>query len=100
MALTQRFDRDAFHSLPTPKAAEATIEVLSTLQHRPPEEQVAALAACFLLITERYRIPAQDAFSATSRMMNHVDNKGSRVFDAARYYLDEDVFVSRDPLAI
>jgi len=95
MALTGRFDRDAFHSLSTKAAARATAAILSEVQMRPPEEQVAGAACVFLLLCERYRIPAQDAFAATKQMMNDHDERGYTAFDGIRSYLDADVFVTR-----
>lgn len=90
-----RFDRDAFHSLRTKKAAHATAAVLSELQYRTPEEQIAGVACAFLLLCERYRMPAQDAFAATKQMMNHHDARGGTDFDGIRSYLDADVFGTR-----
>lgn len=81
--------------MPTKDAARATIKVLDAVQHGRPEEAIAGLAAAFLLITERYRLPAQDAFLATSNMMRHHDDRGRSEFDAARSYLDADVFRTR-----
>lgn len=89
------FDRDTFHSLRTKRAATATAEVLSAVQYRTPEEQIAGLACSFLLLCERYRVPAQDAFSATKQMMNHHDARGGSDFDGIRSYLDADVFGTR-----
>ena len=95
MSFASRFDRDAFHSLRTKAAALSTAELLSAVQYRSPEEQVAGLACAFLLLTERYRIPAQDAFTATKAMMNHHDARGGTDFDGLRSYLDADVFGTR-----
>lgn len=92
MGYVARFDRDAFHSLRTIKAAHATAEIFSAIQHRSPEEQMAGLAAAFLLAAERYRMPAQDIFTATKAMMNHHDDQGRTHFEGIRSYLDADVF--------
>lgn len=92
MALTTRLDRDLLHSLPTKAAAQATIKVLDALQFKSPEEQIAGLAAAFLLVSERYRMPAQDAFNVASNMMNHHNDRGRSEFEAVRSYLDADVF--------
>lgn len=95
MGLATLFDRDAFHSLRTKAAATATAEVLSAVQYRSPEEQVAGTACVFLLLCERYKIPAQDAFSAVKNMMAHHDARGGTDFDGIRSYLDADVFGTR-----
>jgi hypothetical protein len=92
MALGQRFDRDLFNSLSTKSAAQSTIAVLDRVQLLRPEEQIAGLAAAFLLISDRYKVPAQDAFLAASNMMRHHDDRGRSEFDAVRSYLDADVF--------
>lgn len=92
MAVTSRFDRDIFNSLPTKQAARSTIKVLDAIQFLKPEEQIAGLAAAFLLSVERYKVPAQDAFSATANMMRHHDERGQSEFDGVRSYLDADVF--------
>lgn len=92
MSLGPRFDRDLYHSLPSRKAAQSTIKVLDVLQYMRPEEQIAALSAAFLLVSEGYKVPAQDAFLAASNMMNHHDDRGFSEFEAVRSYLAADVF--------
>jgi hypothetical protein len=95
VALGPHFDRDFFHSMSTKAAARATIKVLDAVQYVRPEEAIAGLSAAFLLITERYGVSAQTAFLAASNMMNHHDHRGASEFDAARSYLDADVFGTR-----
>ncbi|SKA17514.1 hypothetical protein SAMN02745126_03981 [Enhydrobacter aerosaccus] len=92
MPITSRLDRDLLHSLPTIKAARATINILDRIQFLSPEEQIAGACAAFMLICEGYKFPAQDAFAATKNMMAHHDDRGRSEFDAARSYLDADVF--------
>lgn len=92
MALGPRFDRDLFNSLSSKRAAQTTVKVLSAVQFGGAEEAIAGLAAAFLLITERYKVTAQDAFLATSNMMSHHDDRGRSEFEAVRSYLDADVF--------
>ena len=92
MGITHRFDRDLFHSLPTKAAAQTTIAALNAIQDRRPECQVAGLAAAFLLVCEKYGMPAQDAFTATRNMMHGHKARGGYEFDAAQSYLSDDVF--------
>lgn len=92
MALSTHFDRDLFHSLNTVNTARGTAAVFDAVQMRPPEEIVAALACAFLMVTKKYDVAAQDAFSAASQMMKHHDERGKSHFDGLRYYLEADVF--------
>lgn len=92
MALTSHFDRDLFHSLKTLNVARGTAAVFDAVQMRPSEEVVAALACAFLLVADKYKVPAQDAFTAASNMMRFHDDKGRSHFEGLRFYLDADVF--------
>ena len=90
--LTPRFDRDLLNNLATKKAATATLKALDAIQRLTPEEQVAGLAAAFLLVCEGYKVPPQDAYRITTHMMNHHNERGLSEFDAVRSYLEADVF--------
>lgn len=87
------FSRDVFHSIASKDAAQTTIAALSAVQDRPAEQQVAGLAAAFLMICERVGMQPGDVFSAVANMMAHHERNGERTFAAAEYYFDNDVFV-------
>lgn len=55
-----------------------------------PGVQVAALAATFLLVCERFNVEPQDAFTATKNLMNDHDGR-SIEFEAVRLYLQNEV---------
>lgn len=83
-------NRDLMNMVPVKEAAVSTMRVIDTLQDLPPHLQVVAIVATFKLVTERFGIEPQDAFTVTDNIMNHA--QGRRVeFDAVRMYLENEV---------
>lgn len=83
-------DRDLMNMVPVKDAAVATMRVIDAIQDLPPHLQVIAVVATFKLVTERFGVNPQDAFTVTDNIMNHA--QGRRVeFDAARAYLENEV---------
>lgn len=88
--MARRFDRDLLNMLPVQLAATTTMSVIDHLQDFTPEAQIAAVTASFKLLTERFGVDPQDAFSVTDNIMNHAE--GTRVeFNAVRAYLANEV---------
>lgn len=83
-------NRDSMNLVPVKEAATSTIRVIDAIQTLPPHLQVIAIVAAFKMLTERYGVDAQDAFTVADNVMNHA--QGRRVeFDAVRAYLDNEV---------
>lgn len=83
------FDRDMFTNIPVKNAAVATMRVVDALQDNQPHEQVAALAAAFVLACERHGIEPQDAFAVSTNIMNHADGRRPE-FIAVRQYMEHE----------
>lgn len=83
---------DKLVNAPRVETAHATLSVIDRVQdhHRNPGLQVAALAAAFLLMAERFQVSAQEAFTATQNLMNNHDGRAVE-FEAVRLYLANEV---------
>ncbi len=76
--------------IPVREAAAATMSIIDRAQDLTPEAQIIAITASFKLLTERFCVNPQDAFTIADNVMNHAD--GRRVeFDAVRAYLENEV---------
>lgn len=71
--------------------ARASFDTLQILQHYHREVQAEALAASFLLLCERLKVPPQDVFVATKNML--IANPDNRIdhFGALRLYLQHEI---------
>lgn len=85
--------RDQLNNAPSEEVARVSYALIDRLQHEyeQPGVQVAAAAAFFLLVAERFGVPAQDAFTATKNLMNDRDNRLKHEFQAARAFLREEI---------
>lgn len=84
------FNHDQFHSASPALVAEATMRVIDRIQQLPPSVQIHAAAAVFVLLTQRFAIDTQDAFSATSNLMNYAEGRRPE-FEAVRAYLENEL---------
>lgn len=80
-------NRDKLSNLKVRKAANAAMLVIDTMQQLPPEEQIAGLAAAFLLLADRVKMSPQEMFSFTTSIMNHADGRRPE-FAAVAQYMD------------
>lgn len=85
---------DKITNAPRQLSATATVLLIDALQdyiEENPGVQVTAAAALFLLLCERFNVPAQDAFTATTNLMNGKDGRLAKEFEAVRLYLQHEV---------
>lgn len=83
-------NRDEMNLVPVKEAATSTMRVIDAIQLLPPHLQVIGVVAAFKMLTERFKVDAQDAFTVADNVMNHA--QGRRVeFDAVRMYLEKEV---------
>lgn len=83
-------NRDDMNMVPVKEAATSTMRVIDAIQTLPPQLQVIAIVAAFKLLTERYKVEAQDAFTVADNVMNHAQGRRAE-FDAVRRYLHNEV---------
>lgn len=85
---------DRIINAPRAKTASATLLICNSLQdyiEAHPGVQVLATAAAFLLLCERFGVPAQDAFTAAKNLMNAHEGAAGKDFAAVREYLANEV---------
>ena len=85
------FDRDRMNNMHPRPVANAAMQTIDALQrHHLAEAQVMGLAAAFVLMCERYDVPAQDVFTASKNLM--VASEEDRTeFKAVRDYMKYEV---------
>lgn len=84
------FNRDRMVNASAGAVAHAAMSVLDAVQTRPPEAQVLGAAAFFITACERFGVPAQDAFTAVTNLMN--DREGRKPeFAAVRLYMENEL---------
>ncbi len=71
--------------------SQATMAVADGIQTLTPEVQVMGAAAFFLLLSEAYKVPAQDVFVAVKNLMNSERTDAVPQFNAAREYIKHEV---------
>lgn len=80
------FDRDRMAMVAPGRVAEASMDILNSMQVRfTPEEQITAAAAVFVILADRFNVEAQDAFTVTKRVINAVDGVRPE-FRAVQHY--------------
>ena len=70
------------------RVARASASQLHAIQDYQPHEQVMAAAALFLTLAEHFGVSAQEAFRATTNLMNHADGQRRAEFRALRAYVE------------
>lgn len=84
-------NRDLINNANPARVANATMAVIDATQRGfQPHEQMHAMAAAFLLLSEHWGLSPQDLFTATKNLMN--DNLGKRPeFAAVQQYMREEL---------
>lgn len=86
------FSRDRMNAVAPRRIGNAAMDVLTSLQVRfTSEEQVLAAAAVFLILAERFNVPAQDAFTVVKNVMLGAEQGMHPEFRAARAYADNEL---------
>lgn len=86
-----RLDRDALNNANPKAVAMATLQTLMGLENHPPHIQVMAAAAVFLSLADHLGIPAQEAFTATTNLINDTEGKCTE-FRALDAYMKGEIF--------
>ena len=90
MRTDKRFDHDVLNMVPARKTSHNTLGVINAVQDHSPEEQVAAIAATFLLMCEHYDIEPRQALTVSSRIINHSEGKYPE-FAGVRDYMENEL---------
>lgn len=88
--MTYHLNRDALNAVDVGEVANATMAVIDRIQNMSAETAVAAMAATFLLMCERYDLTPQDAFAVVDNVMNYAEGRRPE-FKAVAQYLDEEL---------
>jgi hypothetical protein len=70
---------------------EATVRTVDALQSLRAEEQVAGIAAAFLLLCEHFNFPPQRALEAAENMLRQARYRDQTHFEAMRMYMREEL---------
>ena len=85
-----KINRDLMNTAPVKQSATGTMMVIDAVQDLPAHLQLIAITAAFKLMSDRFGMPVQDAFTVADNIMN--DAEGKRVeFAAVRMYLENEV---------
>lgn len=84
------FDRDMFMSQSARKSAQNTLGVINAVQDMKPHEQVAAIAAAFVLLTEHYDQNPADMLTSSRRMIYHNPDNQYPEFAGVRDYMENE----------
>lgn len=85
-----KFNRDKLTNISVKAAANAAMVLLNAAQDLPAEEQVAAGAAFFTLICERFDIHPADAQAYITNIMHHAEGRRPE-FAAVRMYMENEI---------
>ena len=80
----------SFNNVDVHQAANATMQLIDGIQSVPSHLQVFAVTAAFQLLTERFDIHAQSAFSVAHNVMKHADGRRLE-FKAIEMYLENEL---------
>lgn len=87
IVMRKGFNRDIMNMAQPALVAHASMTTLNGLQDFRPEIQIMGAAAVFLELADYLGIPAQEAFTATTNLINGDDGKRPE-FRAIRAYMD------------
>lgn len=79
-------NHDLLNLIPSKRAANCTMSVITAVQNYQPHEQVVAMAATFLLLCEHWNVDPRDALLTARRIINHSEGKRPE-FAAVRDYM-------------
>lgn len=80
---------DALHNTTLKDVTHAMYATVDALQTYRPEQQIAGLAAGFLLLCERFDYPPARALEAAENMIRQARYRDANTFEAARLYMQE-----------
>ena len=86
----RKLDRDLFNNASVGAVANCAMAIINVTQDMRPQNQIAALAAAFLLVCERHDMHAPDAFAVITNIMNHAEGRRPE-FAAVRQYMEEEL---------
>ena len=78
---------DRIYNATLRQVREATVRVVDAVQVLKPEEQIAGMAATFLLLCERYDYAPRKALEAAENMLRAARYRDESHFEAMRLYL-------------
>lgn len=78
-------NRDHMTNAPIRSVAQATMALIDVNQDKPPEHQLLALGAAFLLMTEHLRVAPADVWGFTNNLMNHAEGRRPEFAAVAAY---------------
>ena len=86
-------DRDKIMHADSTGIAQLCAHLFSTVQDKPPEDQLLGLAAAFIVLAEACGIPTQDVYTAVTNLMYDPLHSSGRKhqFAAMNQYLKDDV---------
>lgn len=83
-------NRDLLNNVGVREVATATMGVIDAIQDRPAAARPLAIAAAFLLLSERMNVSVPDLFAMTTNLMNHAEGRRTE-FKAVAAYLREEL---------
>jgi len=83
-------DKDKMNSADPLLVGRSAMTTIDALQDFDPETQVMGMAACFLLLCDRFKVQPGDVFQTTQNVMNGVAGKRPE-FEAVQSYLAGEV---------
>lgn len=89
--MPRSLNRDLMHMAQPLDVARSSMAVIDRIQDYRPEVQVLAAAAVFLTLANHWGVPAQDAFTAVTNVMNERDGKRRVEFEAVDAYVENEL---------
>ena len=87
--MSTKLDRLAITNMPVRQASVASMKIIDAIQSLRPHEQVAGMAATFLLLAEHLGMTPQDIFAITTNIMNHAEGRRPEFAAVAQYMAEE-----------
>ncbi len=82
---------DRIHNATLRQVRDTAVRVVDAIQVQRPEEQIAGLAATFLLLCERFDYPPRKALEAASNMLTAARYRDRTHFEGLALYLREEL---------
>jgi len=84
------FDRDRFNAADLKQVSNASMAAIDALQDFTPEEQMAAIGVCSILLAAHVAMPLGDVLGSVERMMRDAEGKRPE-FAAVEMYMEEEL---------
>lgn len=81
-------NRDLIVNVQSEATSKAAYAVVDTLQFHPPQHQIAAIAAVFVLLMDHYKMDIPDMVQAFRNMANDETTKAQDNIRALRMYME------------